>query len=186
MFVEVKNFITEEFCDEISNACYPFINPDSLEYEFNRQGNSVRFTDFKKLEYVNNKLRNRFNEIIEKKVKFAYNLDLSRLQDSGFTFHKYGEKDNLFIHGDGITNQIPGHPRVLSTVIHLTNNPNADLIFPRQDKKIKTEKGKLVTFLPHDCYEHYCNNNSGSPREVVVTWLLDTRLIISEVNNERT
>ena len=181
MFVEIKNFITEQFCDEISNLCYPHMDDSSLEYEFNRQGNSVRFSDHKKeLVYIDNRLRKRFNEIVEKKLKFDFRLDLSRLQDSGFTFHRYGEKDNLYIHGDGIANELPGFPRVLSTVIHLTNNPNADLIFPRHDKHIKTEKGKLVAFLPHDCYEHYCNNNSGSSREVVVTWLLDNKLILKE------
>ena len=181
MFVEIKNFITEEFCDEISSACNPLINKDSLEYEFNRQGNSVRFTDQKSLEFVQNKLRTRFNQIVEKKLKFEYSLDLSRLKDSEFTFHKYKEKDNLNIHSDGITNEVPGHPRVLSIVIHLTDNPNADLIFPRHDKRIKTEKGKLVAFLPHSCYEHYCNNNSGSTREVVVTWLLDNHLMLNNV-----
>jgi len=181
MFVEIKNFISEEFCDEISNACNPLINKDSLEYQFNRQGNSVRFTDHKSLVYVQNRLRTRFNEVVEKKLKYEYQLDLARLKDSGFTFHKYGEEDNLNVHFDGVADDVPGHPRVLSTVIHLTNNPDADLIFPRHNKHIKTEKGKLVAFLPHSCYEHYCNNNSGSPREVIVTWILDNHLMLNNV-----
>jgi len=181
MFVEIKNFISEEFCDEISNACNPLINKDSLEYAFNRQGNSVRFTDHKSLKSVEEKLRTKFNEVVEKKLKYEYQLELARLKDSGFTFHKYGEKDNLNIHSDGVADDVPGHPRVLSTVIHLTNNPNADLIFPRHDKHIKTEKGKLVVFLPHSCYEHYCNNNSESTREVVVTWLLDVQLKLENI-----
>ena len=134
-----------------------------------------------KLEFVEEKLRTKLNEIILKKLKFEYALDLNRLKDSEFTFHKYKEKDNLNIHSDGITNDVPGHPRVLSIVIHLTDNPNADLIFPRHNKHIKTEKGKLVAFLPHSCYEHYCNNNSESTREVVVTWLLDVQLKLENI-----
>tara|TARA_R110000803_G_scaffold44148_1_gene93590 strand:+ start:1548 stop:2093 length:546 start_codon:yes stop_codon:yes gene_type:complete len=181
MFVEIKNFISGEFCDEISNAGNSLINKDSLEYEFNRQGNSVRSTDHKSLKSIQEKLRTRLNEVIEKKLMYEFTLDLNRLKDSGFTFHRYGKKDNLNIHSDGITNEVPGHPRVLSIVIHLTNNPNADLIFPRHNKHIKTEKGKLIAFLPHSCYEHYCNNNSGSNREIVVTWLLDHRLVLEKV-----
>ena len=181
MFVEIKNFISKEFCDEISNACNPLINKDSLEYAFNRQGDSVRFTDHKSLKSVEEKLRTKLNEVVLKKLKFEYALDLNRLKDSEFTFHKYKEKDNLNIHSDGITNDVPGHPRVLSIVIHLTDNPNADLIFPRHNKHIKTEKGKLVAFLPHSCYEHYCNNNSESTREVVVTWLLDVQLKLENI-----
>jgi len=181
MFVEIKNAFSNDLCDEISAACNPLINKDSLDYEFNRQGNSVRLSDHKSLIYIQNRLRTRFNELVEKKLKFEYSLDLSRLKDSEFTFHKYGEEDNLNIHSDGISNEVPGHPRVLSTVIHLTDNPDADLIFPRHDKHIKTEKGKFVAFLPHSCYEHYCNNNSGSPREVVVTWLLDNHLTLNSI-----
>ena len=181
MFVEIKNAFSNDLCDEISAACNPLINKDSLDYEFNRQGNSVRLSDHKSLIYIQNRLRTRFNEVIEKKLMFEFTLDLNRLKDSEFTFHKYGEKDNLNIHSDGIFNEVPGHPRVLSIVMHLTNNPDADLIFPRHNKHIKTEKGKLVAFLPHSSYEHYCNNNSGSPREVIVTWLIDNRLILNNV-----
>ena len=68
------------------------------------------------------------------------------------------------------------YPRVLACVINLTDNEDADLIFPRYNKSIKSEKGKLVTFLPHSCFEHYMNNNSGKNRDVIVTWLYNKNI----------
>jgi hypothetical protein len=46
-----------------------------------------------------------------------------------------------------------------------------ELIFPEQNKSIKTEEGKLVIFPPYGMYGHY-TTPSNEPREVIVAWFV--------------
>jgi len=118
---------------------------------------------------------------------YSFNLGGLKLKDTGYSFHRYKNRDRLFTHADGVfadeDNSGVFNPRILSLTVNLTTNENADLIFPRHNKAIKSEKGKLVAFLPHPCYEHYMKNNSGKNRDVLVTWLVDSSIECKRIDN---
>jgi hypothetical protein len=52
-----------------------------------------------------------------------------------------------------------------------------ELIFPAQNKAIKTEKGKIVVFPPYATHGHY-TTPSPEVREVVVTWFVYSDIIV--------
>jgi hypothetical protein len=176
MFIEVNNFLSDSFCDEVIEKCSAHIDKNKLNMEYNRQGNSVDTREYEELKDLDKKIFDLINLFITKRLIYSFSLDGIKMKDSGYSFHRYETGDRLYTHGDGVfTNKEDGifYPRILSISVNLTTNENADLIFPRHNKSIKSEKGKLVAFLPHPCYEHYMNNNSNKNRDVLVTWLLD-------------
>jgi len=52
-----------------------------------------------------------------------------------------------------------------------------ELVFPVQNKKIKTEVGKIVVFPPYGMYQHY-TTPSDEPREVIVSWFVYNNLTV--------
>tara|TARA_Y100000004_G_C8753225_1_gene343348 strand:- start:70 stop:633 length:564 start_codon:yes stop_codon:yes gene_type:complete len=186
MFIEIDNFLNEKSCDEIIKRCSAFIDKDKVGIEYNRQGNSVNVKDHKELEDLDQKIFDRINLFVTKRLVYSFNLGSSKIKDTGYSFHRYKKGDQLYTHTDGVFLQNEDevfYPRVLALVINLTTNDNADLIFPRHNKAIKSEKGKLVAFLPHHCYEHYMNNKSDSNRDVLVTWLVDETIECRKIND---
>ena len=187
MFIEINNFLDDSSCDEIIKRCSSFINYDELDKsEYNRQGNSVHTIEHEELKDLDKKIFDRINLFITKRLKYSFNLGSIKLKDTGYSFHRYENGDRLFTHSDGVfvpENDKVFNPRILSLTVNLTTNENTDLIFPRHNKSIKSEKGKLVAFLPHSCYEHYMNNNSGKNRDVLVTWLVDSSIECKKIKN---
>ena len=188
MFIEIKNFLDDSSCDEIIERCSSFINYDEPGIEYNRQGNSVGTKDHEELKDLDKKIYDRINLFVSKRLIYSFNLVGMKIGDTGYSFHRYENGDRLFTHADGVfsyenKNKKVFNPTILSLTINLTTNENADLIFPRYNKSIKSEKGKLVAFLPHTCYEHYMNNNSGKNRDVLVTWLIDQNFECKKINN---
>jgi hypothetical protein len=179
MFIEINNFLDDSSCDEIIERCSSLINYNKLDLEYNRQGNTVNTAEHKELKDLDKKIFDRINFFVSKRLIYSFNFSLSGIKDTGYAFHRYEKGDRLFTHADGLFSPEEDevfNPRMLSLVINLTTNENADLIFPRHNKSIKSEKGKLVAFLPHNCYEHYMNNNSEKNRDVLVTWLVDENI----------
>jgi len=187
MFIEINNFLDDSFCDEIIERCSSLINYNELGIEYNRQGNSVYTIEHEKLKDLDKKIFDRINLFVSKRLIYSFNLGGLKLKDTGYSFHRYKNRDRLFTHADGVfadeDNSGVFNPRILSLTVNLTTNENADLIFPRHNKAIKSEKGKLVAFLPHPCYEHYMNNNSGKNRDVLVTWLVDSSIECKRIDN---
>jgi len=173
MFIEYKNFLDDSFCNEIIEKCSNLIEENKLTLGYNREGNSCSITDTHELKDLDKKIFEKINNFINSKLIYHFNISNSKVSDTGYSFHRYKKNDRLFTHTDGVYDPINQYCRILSLSINLTDNENADLIFPRHNKNIKSEKGKLVGFLPHQCYEHYMNNNSGKNRDVLVTWLID-------------
>ena len=186
MFIEIDNFLDKKSCKEIIKRCSAHINKDKMDIEYNRQGNSVNTIDHKDLKDLDQKIFDRINLFVTKRLSYSFNIGDVKMKDTGYSFHRYKKGDKLYCHVDGVfpfeANEII-HPRILSLVINLTTNENADLIFPRHNKAIKSKEGKLVAFLPHPCYEHYMNNNSDSNRDVLVTWLVDQTIECKKIND---
>tara|TARA_R100000149_G_C5856105_1_gene123354 strand:+ start:558 stop:1133 length:576 start_codon:yes stop_codon:yes gene_type:complete len=186
MFIEINNFLNEQSCDEIIKRCSAFIDENKIDVEYNRQGNTVNTKDHQELKDLDQKIFDRINLFVTKRLIYSFRLGNSKLKDTGYSFHRYKKGDQLYTHADGVFSHEKDevfNPRVLALVVNLTNNQNADLIFPRHNKAIKSEKGKLVAFLPHHCYEHYMNNNSDKNRDVLVTWLVDETIECTKVDN---
>ena len=186
MLVEINNFFSDSFCDQIIKECNVFIDKKKLNSEYNREGNTVILDQHKELQNLDKKIFERINLITLNRLIYIFALNISNIKDSGYSFHRYEKNDKLFTHGDGVFSELNNEKfnlRVLSLIVNLTTNENADLIFPRHNKSIKSEKGKLVAFLPHECYEHYMNNNSGKNRDILVTWLIDSSIECRKVNN---
>ena len=188
MFLEINNFLNEKSCNEIIERCSVFIDKDKVGSEYNRQGNSVIIKDHKELTDLDKKIFDRINLFIANRLIYNFNLVSggSSMRDTGYSFHRYKKGDQLYTHSDGVFSNEKDeifYPRVLALVVNLTTNDNADLIFPRHNKAIKSEKGKLIAFLPHNCYEHYMNNNSNKNRDVLVTWLVDETIKCTRVKN---
>ena len=177
MFSEIKNFLSHDECDRIINECSSLIDENQLSVEYNRQGKTVSLghTELKEIDQL---VCDRLNFFIKNRLTYTFALFECNVADTGYSFHRYKDKEQLFTHADGLFSWDTEifYPKILACVINLTDNDNADLIFPRHNKAIKSEKGKLVSFLPHSCFEHYMNNNSGKNRDVIVTWLCDKNI----------
>jgi len=90
--------------------------------------------------------------------------------DSGYEYHCYNPGDVCHLHGDGET--CNGFLRYASVVLHLnTVSEGGELVFPAQNKSVKTEEGKVVIFPPYGMFGHY-TTPSPEPREVIVTWFV--------------
>tara|TARA_R100000734_G_C3271081_1_gene67018 strand:+ start:77 stop:625 length:549 start_codon:yes stop_codon:yes gene_type:complete len=172
VIVELHNFLSNELCDEIKNACTQKIEKDKITCEYNRQGNSVEITQ-DNLKDIDQKYFIKITDAFNKRLVYDFNLSGTPVKDTGYEYHIYKPGEGAHPHFDGVFASHLPHPRILSIVTHLTTNENAPLIFPRMKKVVQTEKGKLVAFLPHNCYDHYCYNNSQTDREVLVTWFVD-------------
>jgi len=175
MFLEVHNCFSNEECNEISSRCGELIQKNKMNYELNREGNTVQFPEHPEIRDLWELISKRLMHYYFNKVMLVYNLGSIPVADSGIAFHRYKPGDKLYNHADEIfsRNSEKINPRLLSVVVCLTDNEDSELVFPRQNKKIKTEKGKLICFLPNNCFEHYMNNNSNKDRDVLVTWVED-------------
>jgi hypothetical protein len=68
--------------------------------------------------------------------------------------------------------------RYASVTLHLnTVHEGGELVFPAQNKKVKTEEGKIVIFPPYGMFGHY-TTPSEEPREVVVTWFIYANMVV--------
>ena len=88
--------------------------------------------------------------------------------DSGYEYHRYNAGEQCLHHADGEV--MDGLLRYASVIIHLSTN-DGETIFPQQNKKIKTEEGKVVVFPPYGGFEHYVSP-STTAREVLVSWFI--------------
>ena len=186
MFIEIDNFLDEKSCDQIIKECSSHIDENKLGIEYNRRGNTVNIGDHEELKDLDKKIFDRINLFVNKRLVYSFNLGNTKMKDTGYAFHRYKKGDQLYAHADGVFTDVRDgvfNLRILALVINLRTNDNADLIFPRHNKAIKSTKGKLTAFLPHLCYEHYMNNNSNKDRDVLVTWLIDESIECRNVNN---
>jgi len=173
MILEFPNYLDSETTKEIREAVKPFIS-HKKETEYNRDGNTVRITDIPELKNLDDKLHEIFIKIQTDIIQHRYKPIYSSA-DSGYEYHLYNPKEICHFHADGeFSNPKSSKPllRYASVVLHLnTVHEGGELVFPEQNKSIKTEEGKLVIFPPYGMYGHY-TTPSNEPREVMVTWFV--------------
>ena len=105
----------------------------------------------------------------------------------GYEYHIYNPNDICRYHSDGeLQDNSKPHTllRYASVVLHLnTVTEGGELVFPNQNKSIKTEEGKLVIFPPYGMFAHY-TTPSNQKREVLVSWLVYDGLIVNNLEKK--
>ncbi len=177
MIYEFPNFVDSNTCLEIKEQCRKYICPNVIK-GYNREGNTVDITntlELKKLDAsIHIIMANIQKELVNIRFQPQYNS-----ADSGYEYHKYNPSEQCFYHADGEVSA--GLLRYASVIIHLTTN-NGETIFPQQNKKIKTEEGKVVIFPPNGGFGHYVTP-STTAREVLVSWFVYDGITV-KCNNE--
>jgi len=89
MFIEYKNFLDDNFCDEIIEKCSNFIEKNELIPGYNREGNSYPITDKHELKDLDKKIFEKINNFVNNKLIYHFNLSNSKVSDTGYSFHRY-------------------------------------------------------------------------------------------------
>ena len=184
MILEFPNYLDSETTKEIRDAVRPFIS-NKKETTYNRDGNTVCITQIPELKKLDDKLHNIFKKIQASIIQQRY-LPQFASADSGYEYHLYNPNDICHHHTDGEFKFNLGVDisllRYASVILHLnTVHEGGELVFPEQNKSIKTEEGKLVIFPPYGMYGHY-TTPSSEPREVIVTWFVYDGINVVKTN----
>jgi hypothetical protein len=180
MILELPNYLSLDMVEEIRASVKPYINTNKLT-TYNRDGNTVSLSEIDTLKNLDTKLHDIFLNLQNDVIKHRYKPQ-GPSGDSGYEYHIYNPGDICHYHADGeIDNN--GFIRYASVTVHLnTVKEGGELIFPEQNKTIKTEVGKIVVFPPYGMFGHY-TTPSSEPREVLVSWFIyaDKRAINNEI-----
>ena len=179
-----------ELDDYIDSPTVDFIKKEIDEYKkgkvfsrysgYNREGLTIHITPTPELKNLDEKLSFIFTQISQSIVRLKYN-PMYAVGDSGYEYHCYDPGDVCSIHTDGEIVHNSSLLRVASVVVHLNTVENGgELVFPSQNKSIKTKKGKVVIFPPYGMYQHY-TTPSDEKREVIVTWFVYNGIRISNI-----
>lgn len=183
MILEFPNYVSDKDVDTILNDVRPFVSSGET-HKYNRDGKTVNITETKGLSRADKLLQGIFNEIQSSLISKRYN-PVRKSADQGYEYHRYDKGQICHHHSDG---EFAGDPRegcllrYASVVLHLnTVKEGGELIFPSQNRSIKTEKGKIVVFPPYGSHGHY-TSPSPEVREVVVTWFVYADLTVRTIN----
>ena len=177
MIYELPNYVCKEDLNAINEAIDIYVKdkknlhkkPDTY-----RHGDTIAISQqpsLNELDKLVYKICNSLNSFVVKN----YRPTLPHA-DMGYEFHRYYPGDICNVHSDSelffANNTNTALIRFLSVVIHL-NTPidGGDIVFPEQNKIVKTEAGKVVLFPPYGFVPHY-TTPSSSNRDVIVTWLV--------------
>jgi len=183
LILEFPNYLNAETVKEIRDAVKPFITYKK-QPRYNRDGNTVMITYTPELKDLDNKLHGIFTEIQASIVEHRFRPQ-GQSADSGYEYHLYHSNDICHYHTDGEFTHVKTEKSLLryaSVILHLNTVHNGgELIFPNQNKSVKTEEGKLVIFPPYGMYGHY-TTPSNEPREVIVTWFVYDGINVVKTN----
>lgn len=178
MILEFPNYVDKEFIEYIKQEVYPYLQNATTSCG-NRTGITVPISKESGLKNLDNRLH-----ILMLKIQTDIESSFEPLfgsGDNGYEYHKYGIGESCKAHVDGIIDKNTllssggSNIRYASVVIHLTTNTGGELVFPNQNKSIKTEAGKVVVFPPYGTHRHY-TTPAKEEREVIVTWFTLTDL----------
>jgi predicted 2-oxoglutarate/Fe(II)-dependent dioxygenase YbiX len=173
LIIEIPNAIGMEDVERIRNAVQPFLS-QAPTTTFYRDGKTVNISKTLELHETNNYLHALFSEVQRSVLQQRYKPPFSS-GDSGYEYHLYRPEEVCHHHEDfefTDTRQQETSIRYASVTLHLnTVKEGGELVFPAQNKKVKTEAGKIVVFPPYGMFGHY-TTPSEEPREVVVTWFI--------------
>jgi hypothetical protein len=176
MIIELPNYIDLNLIEEIKKSVKPFINTN-VPTEYYRDGYTVNITNNESLKELDSKLHNFFS-LLHKNIIIQRYSPQKQSADSGYKYHIYNPGDIAHPHGDG---ELDGVFLRYASIVLCLNTPKdgGELIFPNQNRIIKTEAGKVIIFPPYGMYTHY-TTPSTDPREVLVSWFIYKNIRIQE------
>ena len=175
MIIELPDYIDENTIISINEQIRPHL-PQSKKNSYNREGRTINISEEEKLKDLDVQLHDIFSKIQTNVIASRYKPAFSS-GDTGYEYHLYDPQDICHVHGDGeatFDKETSNSTllRYASIILHLnTVHEGGELVFPTQNKKIKTELGKVVIFPPYNMYQHY-TTPSNEPREVIVSWFV--------------
>jgi len=168
VIIEVPDFVSRDVTARIRESVKPYKNRQEF-YGTYRDGQTVNVSGTPELEVLNTELYEIFRSAHDNVIKRRYHPPYVSA-DSGYEYHCYNPGEVCHYHAD--EEVMEGRLRYASVVLHLnTIEKGGELVFPAQNKSVKTEEGKLVVFPPYSMFGHY-TNPADVAREVVVTWFL--------------
>jgi len=183
MILEFSNYLDSNTVKEIKDAVKPYIS-NKIQTKYNRDGNTVDITNTPALKEIDNKLHKIFLDIQQNIVLQRYKPQYQSA-DTGYEYHIYHAGDVCHYHVDGEFEDTKSDTTLLryaSVILHLnTVKEGGELIFPSQNKSIKTEEGKLVIFPPYGMFGHY-TTPSNEAREVIVSWFVYDKINVVKTN----
>ena len=183
MIIELPEYVDKDTTKKIRELASSYLsNHRNYKYGSYRDGKTVAITalseQYPELKEIDTILHDIFNELQHSVLKRRYKQMPYGSADSGYEYHRYAAGDICHTHSDGEI--MDGMVRYASVVIHLnTIEEGGELVFPNQNKSVKTEEGKVVIFPPYGMFEHY-STPAEVAREVIVTWFMynDVRIEI--------
>ena len=179
MILEFPNYVSDKDIDTILSAVHPHVE-NGQTHVYNRDGKTVNITKTEELKEVDILLQDIFADLSKSLVTQRYR-PIRSSADQDYEYHRYDKEQICHYHTDG---EFSGDVnqgcllRYASVILHLnTVKEGGELIFPAQNKAIKTEKGKIVVFPPYATYGHY-TTPSPEVREVIVTWFVYSDVIV--------
>jgi hypothetical protein len=180
MIIEIPHAIKPDQCAFIKDAVTPFLL-NAEQHTYNRDGRTVCITRTPELQEVDNFLASLFTKVQENIIRQRFRPPAECLSgDSGYEYHLYGANEVCEHHADHEFSDESKETmlRYASVTLHLnTVHKGGELVFPAQNKSIKTEAGKIVIFPPYGMFSHY-TTPSEEPREVIVTWFVYQNILI--------
>ena len=174
MIIELPEYVDRETTKRIRELASSYLsNHGEYKYGTYRDGRSVFITQladqYTELKEIDDILHGVFSGVQDSLIGRRYKPQHGS-GDSGYEYHRYGPGDVCHPHSDGEV--ASGLLRYASVVIHLNTIENGgELVFPNQNKSVKTEEGKVVIFPPYGMFEHY-STPADVAREVIVTWFV--------------
>jgi len=181
MIIELPNYIDENTITSIKEQLRPHL-PLKKTNSYNRDGRTICISKKEELKDLDSQLHNIFTEIQLDVIANRYK-PLFKSGDTGYEYHLYDPRDICHVHADGefnFDNKTSNLSllRYASVILHLnTVHEGGELVFPAQNKNIKTEMGKVVIFPPYGMYQHYTTPSNES-REIIVSWFVYDNLTV--------
>jgi hypothetical protein len=169
MIIELPNFVPLETVNRIREILVHSLKASNHGFNPYRSGFTLPITDNPELKYLDDELQKIFSAVQTTVVAQRYRPNYASA-DSGYDFHRYPPDSICHIHNDGQFYE--GLIRYASVILHLnTVDDGGDLVFPNQNKHVKTEAGKIVVFPPYGMFEHY-TTPAKVDRDVIVCWFV--------------
>ena len=179
MIIELPNYIDLDLVEEIKTLARPHINRNN-NHRIYRDGCTVEISNNIELKDLDNKIHTLCDNLQKNVIAPRYS-PMYESADTGYQYHLYDVGDIAQPHVDGEVDE--SFLRYASVVMCLnTPKDGGELVFPKQNKVIKSEAGKVIVFPPYGTYTHYTTASTDT-REVIVTWFVYRNIVVQ--NNAR-
>jgi predicted 2-oxoglutarate/Fe(II)-dependent dioxygenase YbiX len=170
MIIELDNYLSVDTVEHIKQQIQPHINTHGEVNDYHRAGTTVSINRVEELAAVTGELSNIFRNI-KLLVREHFKPSYSGMSDSGYEYHLYQPGDVCKLHSDSEIVAGVNELRYATVILHLnTVDEGGELVFPAQERTVKTKIGKVVIFPPYGMFSHY-TTPSTQERSIIMSWL---------------